>query len=120
MTKSELKDRTKAFALRVMKMVDSLPKTEKGRVVTRQILRSGTSVAANYRAACRGRSPAEFAAKLGIALEECDETAFWLELIRDGELIPGRSLRSVIQEADELCAILFSACRTTKKQSAKC
>lgn len=86
MTRDEMKARTKSFALRVMKMVDHLPKTSKGQVLGHQILRSATSVAANYRAACRGRSDAEFAAKLGTTVEEADETGLWLELIVEGGL----------------------------------
>lgn len=119
MTKSDLKSRTKDFALRIIKLGDSLPNSESGRVMTRQILRSGTSVAANYRSACRGRSSAEFIAKLGIALEECDETAFWLELIRDAGLVNASLLADLIKEADELCAILFTASRTTRERNAK-
>ena len=86
MNAQDLKERTKQFALRVMRLVDALPNTPKGRAIASQLVRSGTSVAANYRAACRGRSKAEFIAKVGIAEEEADETALWLELIinRDG------------------------------------
>jgi four helix bundle protein len=117
MTKETLKDRTKKFALRVMAMTDHLPKSAKGNTIARQILRSATSVAANCRAACRGRSKPEFAAKLGIALEECDETQFWRELIVEGGLLPAKKLSSLIKEADELSAILFSAQRTTRQSS---
>ena len=81
MNKDELKQRTKTFALRVMKLVEHLPKTSEGRVLGDQLLRSGTSVAANYRAACRARSTAEFISKLGNVLEEADESALWMELI---------------------------------------
>jgi len=77
---ADLKARTKQFALRVMKLIDALPRTIQGRAIANQIIRSATSVAANYRAACRARSRAEFAAKIGIVEEEADETAFWLEL----------------------------------------
>ena len=88
----ELKLRTKSFALRIMKLVDALPNTTAGRVIANQIMRSGSSVGANYRAACRARSNAEFIAKLGTVLEESDETEFWLELILDGELLPKEKL----------------------------
>ena len=81
MDEEELKQRTKKFALRVLKLVEALPKTIGGQVVERQLAKSGTSVAANYRAACRGRSKAEFISKLGIVEEEADESAFWMELI---------------------------------------
>lgn len=115
MTTEELKSRTKAFALRVMKM-DHLPNNQKGRVLADQILRSATSVASNYRAACRGRSDAEFAAKLGVAVEEADETGLWIELIAEGGLLPARKVASLQKEADELTAIMFSACRTTRSR----
>ena len=84
---SDLKKRTKAFALRILKLVDALPKTTAGRALASQIVRSGTSVAANYRAACRARSTADFIAKMGIVEEEGDETLFWLELLEESELI---------------------------------
>lgn len=116
MTRDEMKARTKSFALRVMKMVDHLPKTQKGTVLGNQILRSATSVAANYRAACRGRSDAKFAAKLGTAVEEADETGLWLELISEGGLLHPEKVRSLLKEADELTAILFSACRTIRSR----
>jgi four helix bundle protein len=78
-----LKRRTKLFAIRIVKLFKALPRTEEGRVVGKQLLRSGTSVAANYRAACRSRSKAEFIAKIGVVVEEADETVFWLELLSD-------------------------------------
>jgi four helix bundle protein len=83
----DLKKRTKAFALRILKLVDALPKTTAGRALASQIVRSGTSVAGNYRAACRARSTADFIAKMGIVEEEGDETLFWLELLEESELI---------------------------------
>src|SRR3954469_16987217 len=87
MNKSELQDRTKGFALRVLSLVDNLPNTVAGRVIANQLARSATSVGANYRAACRGRSRAEFASKLGTVAEEADESLYWLELIRDGKIL---------------------------------
>src|SRR6266581_7773149 len=87
---ADLKARTKQFALRVIKLVDALPRTIQGRAVANQIIRSATSVAANYRAACRARSRAEFAATIGIVEEEADETAFWLELIIDSGIRSSR------------------------------
>jgi four helix bundle protein len=84
---ADLKTRTKQLALRAMKMVDALPQTIQGRALANQIIRSATSVAANYRAACRARSRAEFIAKIGVVEEEADETCFWLELIIDSGLL---------------------------------
>ncbi|PXF60116.1 MAG: four helix bundle protein [Deltaproteobacteria bacterium] len=114
MNEQELKERTKKFALRVMKLVDVLPKTISGRAIANQLVRSGTSVGANYRAACRGRSKAEFIAKLGIVIEEADECEYWLELIIDGELLPKNKVESLHQEAHELAAIFVASVRTAK------
>jgi four helix bundle protein len=105
----ELKERTKEFALRVMRLVDALPKTPKGRAIVSQLVRSGTSVAANYRAACRGRSKAEFISKLGVAEQEADETALWLELIIADRLLPEKKVDSLSREANELTAILAAS-----------
>src|SRR5580765_5270122 len=87
MTSDELKKRTKQFSLRVLKLVAALPNTVAGRAIGGQLVRSGTSVGSNYRAACRGRSKAEFVAKLGVVEEEADESAFWMEVIIEGELL---------------------------------
>jgi four helix bundle protein len=116
MDKEQLKARTKAFALRVMKLIDHLPKTTKGSVVGDQIMRSATSVAANYRGACRARSRAEFVSKLGIVLEEVDETMLWLELIVEGELLASKRVENLIREADEITAIMFSAQRSARSK----
>ncbi|HWX17753.1 MAG TPA: four helix bundle protein [Chthoniobacterales bacterium] len=105
----ELKERTKQFALRVMRLVDALPKTPKGRAIASQLVRSGTSIAANYRAACRGRSKAEFISKLDVAEEEADETALWLELIIAERLLPEKKVGSLLCEANELTAILAAS-----------
>ena len=86
-TKQELKDRTKCYALRIIRLVKTLPKTIDGRTISNQLIRSGTSVGANYRAVCRARSTAEFIAKLGIVVEEADESAFWLEIIIESKLV---------------------------------
>jgi four helix bundle protein len=102
---ADLKARTKQFALRVMKLVDALPRTIQGRAIANQIIRSATSVAANYRAACRVRSRAEFIAKLGVVEEEADETAFWLELIIDSALLTEARIHPLPTEAWELVAI---------------
>jgi four helix bundle protein len=88
----ELKKRTKAFAIRIVKVFRSLPKTEDARIIGRQVLRSGTSVAANYRAVCRARSRAEFISKIGVVVEEADETVFWLELLVETNIVPALKL----------------------------
>jgi four helix bundle protein len=108
MDKRELQDRTKQFALRVLNLVDALPHSAAGRAISSQLVRAATSVGANYRSACRARSRAEFAAKLGVAVEEADESLYWLELIRDGKLLPEKKLSRLLNEADELTAILAS------------
>ena len=114
MDKETFKARTKSFALRVMNMIDNLPNNTKGRIIADQIMRSATSVAANYRAACRGRSRAEFISKLGTVLEEADETGLWLELIADDGLLPRKRISPLLREAEELCAIVFSAQRSAR------
>ncbi|MGA7077235.1 MAG: four helix bundle protein [Terriglobales bacterium] len=110
----ELQGRTRKFALRIVKLFRSLPRTDDARILSKQLLRSGTSIGANYRAACRARSRAEFVAKLGIVLEEADETVFWLELMRDAEVFPEAKLREIVQEARELVAIFVASIRTAK------
>ncbi|MEO5720511.1 MAG: four helix bundle protein [Chthoniobacterales bacterium] len=105
MNRDELKERTKQFALRVMRLVDAMPNSTKGRALAAQLVRSGTSVAANYRAACRGRSRAEFIAKIGVVEEEADETAFWLELIIADKMLPEKKVSPLLTEANEIVAI---------------
>src|SRR5256884_9270898 len=90
---------TKAFGLRVLTLVDHLPRTTVGRDIGNQLIRSGTSIGANYRAACRSRSRAEFAAKLGVVAEEADETVYWLQLIRDGDLLSTQQVAALLKEA---------------------
>jgi len=123
MNAQDLKERTKQFALRVMRLVDALPNTPKGRAIASQLVRSGTSVAANYRSACRGRSKAEFIAKVGIAEEEADETALWLELIVDDKLLPEKKVAPLLKEANEVTAIMaasyISASRVNRDGSGK-
>jgi four helix bundle protein len=108
MDKRELQDRTKQFALRVLNLVDALPRSAGSRAISMQLVRAATSVGANYRSACRARSRAEFAAKLGVALEEADESLYWLELVRDSKFLPENKLSLLLKEADELTAILAS------------
>jgi four helix bundle protein len=112
---AELQDRTKRFALRVLVLIDQLPNTIGGRVLANQLARSATSVGANYRAACRARSRAEFASKLGIVAEEADESLYWLELIRDGNFVLQKKITSLLAEADELTAIFTSGRRSASR-----
>ena len=110
-----LKKRTKAFALRILKLVDALPKTTAGRALASQIVRSGTSVAANYRAACRARSTADFIAKMGSVEEEADETLFWLELLEEAALVTADKLTAIKKEANELIAITVASIKTARR-----
>jgi four helix bundle protein len=109
MTTAELKARTKEFALRVIRLVDALPNTVKGRAIANQIMRRATSIAANYRGACRARSRAEFIAKIGVVEEEADETAFWLELIIDSNIHGKTRIEPLLKEASELVAIMAAS-----------
>jgi len=119
MNRDELKERTKQFALRVMRLVDALPKSTKGRALANQLVRSGMSVAANYRAACRGRSRAEFIAKIGVVEEEADETALWLELIIADELLSKKKVQSLLDEANELVAIMAASYISAQKNAVR-
>ena len=112
----DLKDRTKKFAVKIIRMVDKVPRSIATEVIARQLIRSATSIAANYRAACRGRSKAEFVAKLQIVLEESDETQYWLELLFELESLDREVLQDSIQEADELTAIFVSALKTARSR----
>ena len=112
-----MKDRTKQFALRVIKLVAALPKTIEGRAIGSQLIRAGTSVGANYRSACRGRSKAEFVAKLGIVEEEADESAFWMELIIENGLLDEHMVESLLKEANEIVAIMVSSRKSARKAS---
>ena len=114
MDEKALKERTKQFGLRIMKLVDALPKTTSGRAIGNQLVRSGTSVGANYRAACRSRSKAEFIAKIGVVAEEADESAFWLELLMDANILKTDLVSPLHQEAEELTAIFTASGRTAK------
>lgn len=109
MNEIELKQRTKHFSLRILKLVSALPNTTVGRAIAGQLVRSGTSVGANYRSACRGRSKLEFIAKLGIVEEEADESAFWMELLIEGGLMRKSLVAPLLTEADELVAIMTSS-----------
>ena len=113
----ELKERTKRFALRVIRVVKSLPKTDEARIIGKQVLRSGTSVAANYRAVCRARSKAEFISKIGVVVEEADETVFWLELLVESEIVKKEQMTELLKEANELLAIFAASQQTAKRNS---
>jgi len=119
MTKEELKDRTKKFAILIIKLVDDLPDTKAGRTIGNQIIRSGTSVGANYRTACRARSDADFISKITVVEEECDETLFWLELIVESNLLEKERLLALIKEADELTAIFTASGKTARQNNPK-
>jgi four helix bundle protein len=114
-SKAELLARTKSFSLRILKLVDHLPRTMSGGAIGSQLVRCGTSITANYRAACRSRSRAEFAAKLGIVAEEADETVYWLELLRDADLLSKGKLSALLQEANELTAIFTAGRRSSTR-----
>jgi len=118
MTAEELKKRTKQFGLRVLKLVAALPNTIAGRAIGGQLVRSGTSVGANYRAACRGRSKAEFVAKLGIAEEEADKSGYWMEMIIEGELLKPKLVQSLLTEANDLTKI-FARSRISASRALK-
>ena len=113
MNSTELKARTKSFALRIIKLTRAIPKNDDaGRVIAKQIVRSGTSVAANYRASCRARSRAEFVSKIGTVEEEADETALWLELLVESGLMSAQKLLALLKEANELTAIMVVSRKT--------
>jgi len=114
MTPKELKARTKRFAVEIIRFSRSLPTTIDGRTVGQQIIRSGTSVGANYRASCRARSRAEWIAKLGTVEEEADETLFWLEVAVEANLVSSNRAQALLKEADELTAIFVSSLKTAK------
>ena len=114
MDKFEMATRTKQFAHGVMRLAEALPRSRSGTTIANQIIRSGTSVAANYRAALRGRSKAEFISKIGTVLEEADETLFWLELIEEAGLLPTEQIAELNVEADALVRI-FNKTRSTAK-----
>jgi len=109
-----LRERTKTFAIRIIRLAESLPRSRTGQVIASQILRSGTSVAANYRAACRARSKVEFTAKIGIVVEEIDETQFWLELIVESGLVAPHRMSELADEANQLTAIFVKARKTSR------
>jgi four helix bundle protein len=116
MDSDELKDRTKKFALRVLKVVDALPKTTSGFIIGRQLGKAGTAVAANYRAGCKARSRADFISKITIVEEEADESMFWFELIIESGMMPEHLIKPLWTEAKELTAIFTSSGKTAKSK----
>jgi four helix bundle protein len=113
----DLKTRTKSFALRIIKLYSALPKTTEAQVIGKQILRSGTSVGAHYREAHRGKSTPDFISKLEGALQELDETAYWMELLVESTIVPENRLAELLKETDELIAILVTSVKTAKSKS---
>jgi len=113
-----MRERTKQFAIRIVTVVRSLPASREGSVVGNQLLRSGTAVAANYRAVCRSRSKAEFISKMSVVVEEADETVFWLELIGDTGILKKEQLSELLKEANELLAICAASLSTAKQNRA--
>ena len=112
---NDLKDRTKQFALRVIRLVEVLPRSRSADVIGKQLLRSGTSVGANYRSACRARSAADFRSKMGIVEEEADESAYWMELLIEAGLMKPKLLEKLLQEANELTAIAVTSIKTSRR-----
>ncbi|HEY5041413.1 MAG TPA: four helix bundle protein [Verrucomicrobiae bacterium] len=119
MTRDEMKKRTKAFANRVVKLCSALPENWIARTLGKQLLRSGTSVGANYRAVCRAKSNLDFINKLRIVEEECDESLFWMELLVDNNLVKAGRLHELMKEADELLAIVVSSAKTARTSNGR-
>jgi four helix bundle protein len=117
MNARELENRTKAFAIRCLKVADALPTKASGRAIASQLVRSGTSVGANYRAAVHARSKAEWFAKLSIVIEECDETAYWLELVAESAMITPKLVHPLLEESFELLKIFSKSRATARKNS---
>ena len=114
MTREEMKSRTKAYANRVVKLCAALPNNWIARILGQQLLRSGTSVGANYRAVCRAKSNADFINKLRVVEEECDESLFWMELLVDNSFVKPSRLEGLMKEADEILAIVISSAKTAR------
>jgi four helix bundle protein len=119
MDTSQLKNRTKIFALNILALVEELPKTNSGYTIGRQLGKCGTSVGANYRSACRAKSKADFIAKIGIVEEEADESCYWLELVIEGGIIKNEKPKKLLKEANELTAIFTATGKTTKDHHSK-
>jgi four helix bundle protein len=115
MNPEEMKKRTKEFAKRVINLCRQLPRTEEARLIRNQLFRSGTSVGSNYRAACRGRSKADFISKLGIVLEETDESLYWMEIIVETDIVRAERLDPLMDEANQLISIFVASLNTAKE-----
>jgi len=115
MDSEELKKRTKSFSIRVIKLVEALPKSDTARIIGNQLLRSATSVGANYRSALRARSKADFISKIGIVIEETDESLYWMELLAEINLISKERLSELMQEANELTSIFVTTVKSTRE-----
>jgi four helix bundle protein len=115
MEKSDLKERTKSFALKTIKVVETLPKGKTADILGRQLIGAGTSVGANYRAACRAKSTADFISKMGVVEEEADETIYWMELLVEGGIVQIDTVKTLMNEADELLAITVSSIKTARR-----
>jgi four helix bundle protein len=114
MNQEQMRNRTKEFAKQIITLCRQLPENREGRLIGNQIFRSGTSVGSNYRAVCRARSKADFIAKIGLVLEEADETLYWLELIDETEIMVSGALKEIKKEANELVAIFVSTVNKAK------
>lgn len=112
--KRDLNDLTKAFALRIIRLYSSLPQTTEAQILGKQVLRSGTSVGAHYREASRARSTAEFISKMGVGLQELEETGYWLELLTAADIVDAAKLSNLLQETKELIAIFVTLCKKAK------
>ena len=116
MTEAQFKNRTKQYGLRIIRLVEALPDTRSASVIGRQLLRAGTSVGANYRAACRGRSTADTLSKLAIIEEEADETLYWMEMLVEADIVAEDRLRDLMNEGDELVAMTVAFIKTLRDQ----
>jgi four helix bundle protein len=116
MTHEEMKTRTKQFALRIIRLVQSLPPNPAAQIIGRQLLRSGTSVGANYRSACRAKSTADFIHKLSIVEEETDESIYWMELLIDGQIIKEQLLKNLTDEGNQILSIIIASIKTSKEK----
>ena len=119
MTPEEMKQRTKAFALRIIRLIQSLPKGDVADVIGRQLLKSGTSVGANYRASCRSRSDGDFLARMGVVEEEADESLYWMELMTEVKLVKEAQLANLMKEADEILSIVVASINTVRARLRK-
>lgn len=116
MTENEFKNRTKQIALRVIRLVETLPKTNSAQIIGKQLLRSATSVGANYRAACRGKSEADVISKLSIVEEEADESLYWLELLIEAKIVTEKKLSVLMQDINEIVAMTVSSIKTLRSK----